>query len=173
MLHKLIQLVHIYVGEKLAREVTDWYSLSLRISTLSLSLSRKARRVTLYNFSHKPPRIRIDYPFFENTEQNVVVNGVKKLPYITLQCETSAGATLTHGTECAREILHSLMRTLADPARKRSRDESRLKNSRSTFFSNASTSGRFRLSRLQIYHASNKFSGEIINLYIFLYIFIW
>ena len=39
MLHKLIQLIQINVGEKLAREIADWHSFSRRIFTLSLSLS--------------------------------------------------------------------------------------------------------------------------------------
>lgn len=97
--------------------------------TLSLSLSRKSRRlITLDDFSQKPASVRVEYPFLKNTEQDGVVDAVEEFPHIALKRIAWLCTVLTHRTKRSCQIFHALVRTLADSARKRGWDKSRLKN---------------------------------------------
>lgn len=118
MFQKLITFVHIDIGKKLAREIADGQPFLQCISTLSLSLSQARRFVTPNHFSHKPARIRIDYSFFENAEQNVVVDAVEELPYIAFKCIAWLHAILTHSAKHLREYRDTFMSTLTNAARK-------------------------------------------------------
>src|SRR3989338_8108333 len=97
--------------------------------SLSLSLSREIHRlIALNDFSHKPQCVWVNYPFLKNVEQNVVVNAVEEFPHVAFKCVAWLHAILAHGAERSFQILHALVRTFADSARKRSWNESRLKN---------------------------------------------
>ena len=102
--------------------------LGIFLLSLSLSLSQARRLVALDNFSHEPTSVWVDYSFLKNAEQNIVVNAVKELPYITLKRVAWLRAVLAHGAKHISEYLDAFMSSLADAARKGVRDVGRFEN---------------------------------------------
>ena len=102
-----------------------FYSLSL---SLSLSLSQARRLVALDNFSYKPTGVWVNYSSLKNAKQNIVVNAIKELPYITLKCVAWLRAVLAHGAKHISEYLDAFVRTFTDAAREGIRDIGRFEN---------------------------------------------
>jgi len=57
-----------------------------------------------------------------------VIDAVEEFSYITLQGKTRIRNVFTHDPEYLRQMFHALVRTLANSARKRSRNEGWLEN---------------------------------------------
>src|SRR3989344_883727 len=85
-------------------------------------------RVTANNFPQQPTHIGVNDSLFKNSEQNGMINGVKKLPYVALQHPALFRSIFALGPEHISYALDAFMRALAHAARERGRDKGRFKN---------------------------------------------
>lgn len=112
MLYELIERVQVDIREKLAREISDG----------------KPRRETSDDFSDKPHCIRIVYFLADNTQENIVINRLKKLFDIAFQYEARPGAISADSTEHRPEPTNTPMGALSLAAGVGIVDETPFKN---------------------------------------------
>src|SRR3989344_346063 len=85
-------------------------------------------RVTANNFPQQPTHIGVNDSLFKNSEQNGIINGIKKLLYVALQHPALFRSIFALCSEHISYALDPFMRALAHAARERGRDKGRLKN---------------------------------------------
>ena len=121
VLHKLIQLVHVYVRKELRGQVADGYA--SRMEQIAL-----AGRKAAYDFSQEPHDLLVFDSLPQYLQENLVVDTVKEFSHVALQRIAGTCAVSTYRAEHLRQSLDAFVRTLADAARKGIGDKGLLKN---------------------------------------------
>lgn len=116
MFHKLVQLVHVYICEKLARKVPDRYALASEEPALAGS-------ETLDNFAQEPHNVLVLDPLAKHTKQNSMIHAVEKLLNVAFQNKARARAVPRDFSRGPLKRVDSFMGAVADSAGKRSRNE--------------------------------------------------
>jgi len=114
--YKVIELAHVDIRKHLRGEIADGDALAL------------GRRVAFHNFCQKPKRVSVSNSLLEDAEQNGMINGVKKLPYVALQHPALFRSIFALGSEHISYALDPFMCALAHAAGERGRDKGRFKN---------------------------------------------
>ena len=116
MLHKLIKLVHVNIGEKLGGQIP--YG----------NASPRRALIAPHNGFQKPQRIIISDAFFDYGKENFVIHAVKKLFNVTFQGKTAIRIVLARIHNHLLENVHPLMGAKSHPAGKRGWNEGRLED---------------------------------------------
>jgi len=107
VLHKLIQLVHVYVRKELRGQVADGYA--SRMEQIAL-----AGRKAAYDFSQEPHDLLVFDSLPQYLQENLVVDTVKEFSHVALQRIAGTCAVSTYRAEHLRQSLDAFVRTLAD-----------------------------------------------------------
>ena len=121
MFYKLVELVHVHVGKKLRGQIADGYA--ARMEQVGIP-TRKAAD----DLPHKPHDLWILTASRQYFQQYFMVDTVKKLSHVALQCIAGARAIEADRAEHLRQPLYAFVAAFADAARKGVGYESWLKN---------------------------------------------
>jgi len=148
LFHKLIKLVHVYIGKKLGCEVPNWYS-------FPREEVRLATNESFNDFFKKPQCVGICNLYLKHCSQNSVVNSVKKLFDIAFKCVAMSRVVGAFLTEHFRNAVYTLMCSFSYSAREGCWNESRLENPiqdfKNSVMKNTIANGRFvNITKLRI-----------------------
>lgn len=119
--HKLIKLIHVDISEQLRCQITN------RKPSSSKQIGRLSGK-TLDYFLHKPQSLRIFHFPSQKFDQDSVVNAIKKLSYIALECVGCTAVVFGNLSEHRIQNLYPFVSTFSDTAGKRTRYKSWLKD---------------------------------------------
>lgn len=116
VLHELVELIHVDVGEKLRGEVPEWKTFTrFNVEAVNDSLQ-------------KPHHILVTQSSSEYRQEDLMVDARKKLSDITLEYPDSSSMIMRYFPSHGSESVESLMSPFFLAARKRIGNEGRIKN---------------------------------------------